>query len=97
MNITELAKEPTLVKITLDDEFVTERYGDAIEFWVWDRQPIDKYVQMAQGNQDVGQVMTVAKDMILDEKGKPVINGKVTLPGDVAFRALTKVIETLGK
>jgi len=97
MNITELAKEPSLTKITLDDDFITEKYGDAVEFWVWDRQPIDKYVQLAQGEKDVGAVMGVAKEMILDEKGKPVISEKVSLPADVAFRALTKVIETLGK
>lgn len=97
MNITELAKEPSLTKITLDDDFITEKYGDAVEFWVWDRQPIDKYVQLAQGEKDVGAVMGVAKEMILDDKGKPVINEKVSLPADVAFRALTKVIETLGK
>ena len=97
MNITELAKAPSLTKISLDDEFITEKYGDAIDFWVWDRQPIDKYVQLAQGDKDVGKVMQIAKEMILDEQGNPVISDEKTLPGDIAFRALTKVIETLGK
>lgn len=97
MKITELASAPKLVEITLDDESTVEKYGDTIAFWVWDRQPMDKYIQMAQNEKDVASVMNIAKEMILDEEGNPVVTDDKALPGDVAFKALTKVIETLGK
>lgn len=97
MKITELASAPKLVEIKLDDESTVDKYGDEIAFWVWDRQPMDKYIQMAQNDKDVGAVMNIAKEMILDEKGQQVITDDKALPGDVAFKALTKVIETLGK
>jgi len=35
--------------------------------------------------------------MRLDEEGKPVMTQDAMLPGDIAFKALTKVVETLGK
>ena len=34
MKLTELAKEPQLTKIVLDDQSLVERYKDPIEFWV---------------------------------------------------------------
>lgn len=97
MNITELTAKPQLVKISISDEDIVEKYGDEVEFWVWDRQPMEKYVALAQNGENVGAVMDIAKDLILDDKGKPVISKDRTLPSDIAFRALTEVIKTLGK
>jgi hypothetical protein len=97
MKITELTAKPQLTKIILDDEELVTKYGEEIEFWVWDRQPLEKYVAMAQNGGDTGAVMDLAKDMILDEKGNLVMVDDNTLPSDIAMRALTKVIETLGK
>ena len=97
MKITELTAKPTLTKITIDDEALVEKYGEEIEFWVWDRQPLEKYVAMAQNGGDTGVVMNLAKEMILDETGNQVMTDDKTLPSDIAMRALTKVIETLGK
>lgn len=97
MKITELTAKPKLKKIILDDEQLVTKYGEEIEFWVWDRQPLEKYIAMAQNGGDATEVMNIAKEMILDEKGKLVMQGENTLPSDIAMRALTKVIETLGK
>lgn len=97
MKITELTAKPTLTKITIDDEALVEKYGEEIEFWVWDRQPMEKYVAMAQNGHDISAVLQLAKEMILDEEGNQVIKGDSTLPTDIALNALTKVIETLGK
>jgi len=97
MKITELASAPKLVEIKLEDETTVEKYGEPISFWVWDRQPMDKYIQMAQNDKDLTIIMNIAKEMILDEEGKPVMTQDAMLPGDIAFKALTKVVETLGK
>ena len=97
MKITDLTAKPTLAKITLDQEALVEKYGEPIDFWCWDRQPLEKYVAMAQNGNDMNTVLQVAKEMILDEEGAQVIQDGKTLPSDIAMAALTKVIETLGK
>jgi hypothetical protein len=97
MKITSLTSKPQLIKMTLDDEATVAAYGDVIEFWVWDKQPIDSYFRMAQAGEDIYTVLNIAKEMILDETGEPVITADATLPPDVAMRAFTVVMNQLGK
>ena len=97
MKITQLAAEPQLLKVTLDDETIIEQYGEAIEFWIYDRQPMDKYLSLAQGGENIAGVMEAVQEMILDEEGNPVIKDGLTLPSAVAFKAFTKIMEHLGK
>ena len=47
MNITQLASKPQLIQLTLDDEDTIDRYGEALDFHIWDRQPLEKFVQFA--------------------------------------------------
>jgi len=97
MKITELTATPQLIKFTLSDEELKTKYGDEIEFWAWDRQPLDYYFKMASGGDNVEAVMEIAKSMILDEKGNPVMEENQVLPPDVAIKAFNMVISTLGK
>jgi len=50
MKITQIAAKPQLIKLTLDDDQIKEKYGDALEFWIWDRQPMADFVKLAQMN-----------------------------------------------
>ena len=100
MKLTELASEPKLVRIILDDEDITETYGDEIEFWVWDRQPLEKFVRFAGKKfnaEDIPELESFARDMILDEQGNKVMKDNMLLPTSVMARCITKVMETLGK
>lgn len=100
MNITQLASKPQLIQLTLDDEDTIDRYGEALDFHIWDRQPLEKFVQLASMNKedaDYGQVIEFMKTAILDEKGNPVCKGELTLPHDVMFKAMNQVVEKLGK
>lgn len=100
MNITQLASKPQLIQLTLDDEDTIDRYGEALDFHIWDRQPLEKFVQLASMNRedaDYGQVIEFMKTAILDEKGEPVCKGDLTLPPDVMFKAMNQVVEKLGK
>jgi len=47
MKLTELAKEPQLTKIVLDDQSLVERYNDPIEFWVDDRVDMTTFMKLA--------------------------------------------------
>jgi hypothetical protein len=97
MKISELTAKPQLVKITLEDDDIKEKYGDVIEFWVWDRQPLEHYFKMAQGGTDVAAVLSIAKEMVLDETGTPVMTNELTLPPDVAMKSFVEVMNRLGK
>jgi hypothetical protein len=37
------------------------------------------------------------RDLILDEAGKPILTGEVSLPTKVMMRVITAVVESLGK
>lgn len=98
MKLAELAAEPKLIPITLDDEDIVSKYGEALEFWIMDRQPIDRYMAMARATGDnYEDIVRAVNEMILDENGAKIIHGNVTLPSVVLMKAFTKVIETLGK
>ena len=47
MKLKELAKEPQLTKIVLDDQSLVERYKDPIEFWVYDIVDMSKFMKLA--------------------------------------------------
>ena len=52
MKISELAHKPKLINIVVDDQEVQELYNDAIEFWCYDRQPLNKFVKFANMSED---------------------------------------------
>lgn len=98
MKITQLAAKPQLIKLTLDDSATLKEFGDAIEFWTWDRQPMDVFMKMAKANQkDVGEMIGIVKDLILDENGVAVISDNNMLPSSLLIKIIGKIVETLGK
>ena len=46
---------------------------------------------------NAGEMYNAVKDLILDDKGNPVISGENTLPMDVMTSAVIRVTENLGK
>jgi len=98
MKLKDIAKEPQLIKILLDNEIILEEYGEALEFWTWDRQPITNFIKLANMNTgDMEQMMTAVKTLILDEDGKEILGEKSVLPNKVMIEVIQKVTEKLGK
>jgi hypothetical protein len=98
MKLQDLAKEPQLIKVTLDDADLVEKYGDALDFYILDRQPLNIFAKIANADQqDIAAVAEVMSSLILNEEGKPVMDDKKILPSDVLIKAMTKVGETMGK
>ena len=100
MKLQELATKPQLIKIEIDDESVVEKYGETLEFYVWDRQPIENFIKFAGKTiteEMIPDLVKFCETMILDEKGKQVLKGDVVLPNTVMALCLTKTLETLGK
>jgi hypothetical protein len=98
MKLTQLAAKPQLVKIELNDEDVVKEYGESLEFWIWDRQPMDQFVRLAKMDASNFEMLVEAVNgMVLDEDGNPVLKDGVVLPTNVMTKVIGKVVETLGK
>lgn len=98
MKLAKLAAKPQLVKITLDDEETVKHYGDALEFWIYDRQDLDTFVKLATlDSKNFDKLAAEVNKLILDEDGTAVVKEGLALPADLMMKSIQKVIECLGK
>lgn len=97
MELKALAKEPQLIKLTIDKEELVEKYGDTLEFHIYDRQPLDAFAKLANQKDDLSGVTELIQEMILDSDGKPVVRDGHILPVDILMEAITLVTNELGK
>lgn len=98
MKLSELAREPQLIKVSLDDADIIEEYKEAIEFWTWDRQPMNVFMKLAAVNpDDTASIIAAVRDLVLDEAGRPMLTDKATLPTKIMLRVIARVVDGLGK
>lgn len=98
MKLSQIAKKPQLIKVSLDDEDIVKEFGEPLEFWTWDRQPMDVFLKLSSvdsGNQSA--IISSVRELVMDEEGKQVLSGDEVLPTWVLMRVMTKVVESLGK
>lgn len=98
MKLSELAKNPKLVKVVIDDEKLVAKYGEPVEFFIYDRVDMEKFMALASldGKQNIAEVVKTMKDLILDEKGNKVIDGGKILPNDIMIKAVEATVVQLG-
>jgi hypothetical protein len=100
MKLTEVASKPQLIKITLAEPEIIEAYGDELEFWTWDRQPLEKYLGLVGQDatmENMPALIEFAKELILDESGNKVMADGEVLPTLVMTLAVNKVVAQMGK
>jgi len=98
MKLSELAKEPQLIKCSINKPELVEKYGEELEFYIYDRQPLDVFARLANAEKGEMSGMTeVIKMLILDEEGKPIVGGNNVLPMDVLVEAVSIIGSELGK
>ncbi len=98
MKLSQITSEPKLIEISLDDEATIKEFGEPLTFHTWDRQPMEVFMRLANVDQkNTGELIAIVKTLILDEKGKQILNDKNMLPVGVLTRAIAKVTEQLGK
>lgn len=98
MKLAQIAKKPTLTVMTLDDEETVKEFGEPLEFYTWDRQPMDMFLRLSTvdpNNQSA--IISAVKELVMDEKGNKVLDGDEVLPTHIMLRVMTKVVEGLGK
>lgn len=98
MKLSQLAAKPQLIKLELNDEAIIKEFGEPLEFWTWDRQPLDTFMKLASASQaDATSIIGVVRTMILDETGKEIITKDSMLPTSVLMKVIAKIVDTLGK
>ena len=98
MKLSQIAKKPQLTKITMDDEDIVKEFGEPLEFWTWDRQPMDVFLKLSSvdaGNQS--SIISSVRELVMDEEGKQILAGDDVLPTWILMRVMTRVVESLGK
>ena len=97
MKLQALAAKPKLVKITIDDEDIVERYGEALEFYIHDRQSMETYMSLSQIQENnITGIIDAILPLVLDEHGKPALDPEDHLPVDVAVKVIERVTVNLG-
>jgi len=97
MKLAQLASEPQLVKIILDDTDITEQYGEPLEFYMYDRQNMDTFVKMANiGENNVQAITEIVKELVLDENGNKILVDNVSLPTNVMLKVIEAAVSSLG-
>lgn len=99
MNISEFKIKPQLIEITIDDTSIVESYGEPIKFFMYDHIAIPKYFDFfkAQSEGDTNKLLSIVREIILDVKGKQVMDKDHELPVDIFTSCVVKITEQLGK
>ena len=98
MNLSQLTAKPVLVQIIIDDEDTIKEYGESVDFWTWDRQPMDVFMKLASATQtNVTGIIEIVKTLVLDEKGQEILKNDNMLPTSILMKAIGKVTDMLGK
>ena len=97
MKLQALASKPQLVKHTIDDQDIVEKYGEAVEFYLYDRYGMDTLMSLAAiEGENFSAVSEVVAKMVLDEDANPIINGEDTLPLDIMLKVVEHTVNQLG-
>jgi len=98
MKLSQLAAKPQLVEVKIDDEDTIKEFGEPLEFYTWDRQPLDIFMKLASATQsDMASMFDVIRKLLLDEHGKEIIVEDKMLPSKVLINCVAKITEILGK
>jgi hypothetical protein len=98
-NIKDYAVKAQLIEIKLDDATLIETYGEPITFYTYDVISLSKYFDFyhTKHENQFENLEKILRSMVLDNKGKPVLNENEDLPVDIAAAALSKISDILGK
>lgn len=98
MKLSQIAAKPQLIKLTIDDEDTVKEFNEPLEFYTWDRQPLDTFMELASvTNKDNKEMLRIVRTLILDESGQQILSNDNMLPTHVLMKVIAKVVDVLGK
>jgi len=98
MKLQELSAKPKLTQLLIDDAETIEKYGEVIEFYIYDRYSMDLYMKLSsiEDLSDAGTMQAMAYDIMLDEDGNKIMTPGFQLPVDLQIKAVEKTLISLG-
>ena len=96
MDLSQLAETPKLLQLQLDSEYIVEKYGEPIEFYMYDRQSIPTYIKLSSLTDDTGELIDAVRELVMNKEGKPMLKADQTLPLDIMMAMVEKVVTELG-
>jgi hypothetical protein len=98
MFLETLLSEPQLIEIKIDKPEIVEKYGEELIFYIYDRQDLDLYMQLAKlsGEGGIAEMARVSKELIRNAKGDLILNGKGQLPPDIMMSVIEESVKQLG-
>lgn len=99
MDISNFAKKPQLIDLTIDDADIIEKYGESITFYMIDEIGIDAYFSFyrLQQQQKTEELNELLRKIVLKQDGTPALAIDEVLPVDLTLAVLVKINEFLGK
>ena len=65
MELSKLSQKPQLLSVVIDKPELVEKYGDELEFFIYDRQSLDVFAKLANADQsNMGGLSDILKDMM---------------------------------
>ena len=97
MKLKQLASKPKLIKQIIDDAEIVDKYGETVEFYLYDRYDMDTLMKLASvDSENYSAITGVVEDLILDENGDKIIVDDFSLPLDIMLKAVEVVVSQLG-
>lgn len=97
MKLSQLAAKPQLIQVTIDDEATIKEFGEAVDFWMYDRQDLETFMKLANMKEDnFTEITRLTKQLVLDEKGKPVFEQEKQIPMTLMIKVVEKMVQSLG-
>lgn len=96
MDLSQIAETPTLQKVILDKPELVEKYGEPIEFYMYDRHSVPTYIKLSSIHDDTGALIEAVRDLVKTKEGKPMLSADQTLPLDIMIEMVQKVVTELG-
>lgn len=98
-SISDFAKTPELIQISLDDQDIVKEYGEPVIFYMKDFVDINMYFEFfrSQAEGNTASLNDMLNKLILNKEGNPALQEGQALPVDLAVAALSKINDNLGK
>jgi hypothetical protein len=97
MKLQELAAKPKLIKVSIDDEKTIEKYGEPVDFWMYDRSDLETYFELANiDEKNIGHLSKMVSKLVLDEAGQPIIKQDEVFPFDISIKIIEIAVKALG-
>lgn len=97
MDLKKLAAKPKLERIVIDEPHIIEEFGEPLEFYMWDRQPMNTYVRLSNvDTRDIDNMIEEIRGLILDQEGKRMLENDDQLPITVLLSVINAVVTRLG-